>query len=408
MYLSYWFAWTINMKKLKCFSTFSQTTALAKQSKVTRHIMSRKMTTTVRRPVGETAGNTFMTYVKGAKDLKEYIEWISKLVVDVSHELQRDLKEEKATVQRVQLCRGGPDFSAEMCAIAHRDLVYQMTELPQSSDFLQTTRIMLSSIQQLENIRKMLVTNKQQKKTAIRKIRKIINIERRSAAGARARAEAAAEMNVHYGFMDIGEEDDDVMMVELEPRAPEESQTIKEMYRLIETVKQDHRTISKRLIEHQVRPIMIALRTRHVLAFKLAAENTICEIIHHAEKCRGFMLRCRWLALVEFCASSWWFETQKDPMDHSYYHVSAVIVGEEHEYKRFNPKKHYPVFIEQITNAEIRIVVAGVHDTQNTVEQFDLTSELLETILTEDAINAFENEQNELLIQQLQQEHMEA
>ncbi len=366
--------------------------------------MSRKMTTTTtRRTITETAGNTFMAYVKGAKDLKEYIDWISKLVVDVSHELQRDLKEEKATVQRLQLCRGGPDFSAEMCAVAHRDLVYQMTELPQSSEYLQTTGIMLSSIQQLENIRKTLVTNKQQKKTAIRRIRKIINMERRYAA-----AEAAKQMMNHHDdggdcLLTTGENDDDVMMVELEPRAAEDSQTIEEMYQLIEMIKQDHRTISRHLIEHQVRPIMIALRTRHVLAFKHAAENTICEIIHHAEKCRGFMLRCRWLALVEFCASSWWFETQKDPMDHSYYYVSAVIVGEEeeNEFKRFNPKKHYPTILDQLMNAEIRIVVTG-DDSRIKVEEFDLTSELSETIFTEDAINAFENAQNDLVIQQLQ------
>lgn len=362
--------------------------------------MSRKMTTTtVRRPTA-TAGNTFMTYVKGAKSLKVYIEWISKLVVDVSHELQRDLKEEKATIQRIQFCRGGPDFSAELCAIAHRDFVHEMTELPQSSEYLQTMGIMMSSIQQLENIRKMLVNNKQQKKIAIRKIRKIINIERQSTAAA-AGAEASATEVIHDGCVATGEDDDDVIMVEDEPHAAEDSQTIKELYQLIEMIKQDHRTISKRLIEHQVRPIMIALRTRHVLAFKLAAENTICEIIHHAEKCRGFMLRCRWLALVEFCASSWWFETQKDPMDHSYYYVSAVIVGEENEFKTFNPKKHYPVFIEQITNAEIRIVVTG-DDSRFRVAEFDFTSELSETILTEDAINAFENAQNDLVIQQLQ------
>ena len=290
------------------------------------------MTTTMRRPDAETAGNTFMAYVKGAKDLKEYIDGISKLVVDVSHELQRDLKEEKATIQKVQLCRGGPDFSAEMCAIAHRDFVYQMTELPQSSEYLQTRSIMLSSIQQLENIRKMLVNNKQQKKTAIRRIRKIIKMERRSAAAEAAEAAEAARQNNDdddgCGFLTPCENDDDVMMVELEPRVVEDSQTIEEMYQLIEMIKQDYRTISRHLIEHQVCPIMLALRSRHVLAFKLAAENTICEIIHHAEKCRGFLLRCRWLALVEFCASSWWFETQKDPMDHSYYYVSAVIVGE--------------------------------------------------------------------------------
>jgi hypothetical protein len=357
--------------------------------------MSRKITTT-RRPITETPGNTFMTHVKGAKGLKVYIEWISKLVVDVSHELQRDLKEEKATVQRIQFCRGGPDFSAELCAIAHRDFVHQMTELPQSSEYLQTMGIMMSSIQQLENIRKMLVNNKQQKKTAIRKIRKIINIERQSAA-----AEASVTEVIHDGCVATGEDDDDVMMVEDEPHAAEDRETIEEMYQLIEMIKQDYRTISKHLIEHQVHPIMIALRTRHVLAFKLAAENTICEIIHHAEKCRGFLLRCRWLALVEFCASSWWFETQKDPMDNSSYYVSAMIVGEENEFKRFNPKKHYPVFIEQITNADIRIVVTG-DDSQIRVAEFDLTCELSETILTEDAINAFENTQNDLIIQQLQ------
>lgn len=354
--------------------------------------------TTTRRPTNETAGNTFMANIKGTNELKKYIDWISKLVVDVSHELQHDLKQEKATLNRTRICRDGPDFLAEMCEIAHNDFVYQMTENQQSSEYLQTTGIVLSSIQQLENIRKMLVINKQQKKNAIRKIRKFIKIERRS---------AAARQNEHLvkGEVEVeGENDDDVIMVEHdEPRAAEYSETVEEMYQLIEMNKQHHRMISKHLIEHQVRPIMIALRTRHVLAFKLAAENTICEIIHHAEKCRGFMLRCRWLALVEFCASSWWFETQKDPMDHSYYHVSAVIVGEEEEndFKRFNPNKHYPTFIEHLMNAEIRIVVSDA-DSQNIVAEFDLTSELSQMILTEEAINAFENEQNDLIIQELQ------
>lgn len=357
--------------------------------------MSRK--TTTRRPITETAGNMFMSNIKRTNELKKYIDWISKLVVDVSHELQLDLKQEKATLNRTRICRDGPDVLAEKCEIAHNDFIYQMTENPQSSEYLQTTGIVLSSIQQLQNIRKMLVVNKQQKKNAIRKIRKIIKIERGS---------ATVRQNEHLAkskYEGEGEYDDDIMMDEVEPRAVEDSETAKEMYQLIKTIKQDHRAISKRLIKYQVRPIMIALRTRHILAFKLAAENTICKIIHHAEKCRGFMLRCRWLALVEFCASSWWFETQKDPMEHSYYHVSAVIVGEEeeNEFKRFSSTKHYPTFIEHLMNTEIRIVVSGV-DSRNIVAEFDLTSELSEMILTEDAINAFENAQNELIIQELQ------
>lgn len=351
------------------------------------------MTTTT-----ETAGNTFMTRVKGAKDLKEYIEWMSKMMGDVAREFQHDLKQEKAVVRRTRICRGGPDISAEMCEITHNDFVYHMTQLPQSSEYLQTTGILLGSIQQLENIRKMLVNNKQQKKTTIRRIRNIINV---------ARSAPAAAAPTLDGCVSAAEEDD-MMMVELEHPATEDCQTVKELYGLIEMTKQNHRTISKRLIEEQVCPIMRALRTRHILAFKLAAENTIGEIIHHAEKCRAFMLRCRWLALVEYCASSWWLETQKDPMDPSYYHVSAVIVGEEEEdeFKKFNPKKQYPAFLDQLMNAEIRIVVTG-DDSRIRVAAYELTRELSETILTEDAINAFENTQNDLLIRQLQQQQQQ-
>ena len=226
------------------------------------------MTTT-----NETAGNTFITRVKGAKDLKEYIEWMSKMMGDVAREFQHDLKQEKAVVRRTRICRGGPDFSAEMCEIAHNDFVYQMTQLTQASEYLQTTDILLGSIQQLENIRKMLVNNKQQKKTTIRRIRHIINVARSAAA-------AAAAAPTLDGCVSAAEEDD-MMMVELEHPATEDCQTVKELYGLIEMTKQNHRTISKRLIEEQVCPIMRALRTRHVLAFKLAAENTIGEIIHH-------------------------------------------------------------------------------------------------------------------------------
>jgi len=330
------------------------------------------MSTTTTRHTEETVGTIFMPRVKGVKELNTYIEQISKLVTDVAHEFQNDLRrQEKAIIRRSRICRGGPNVSAEMCEIAHNDFVYRMTQLPQSSEYLQMTGILLGSIQQLENIRKLLVSNKQQKKTAIRRIRSIIKGMRNAA--------------------DIDEDDQ-----ELEP---EITQTEKELRSLIEMTKEHHRVISKRLIEDQVTPIIRVLRTRHILAFKTAAENTIGEIIQHAEKCRAFLLRCRWLALVEFCASSWWFETQKDPMDPSYYQVTAVIVGEEeeNEFKRFNPKKQYPAFLDQLMNTDIRIVVIG-DDSRIRVAQYDLTRELSETILTEDAINAFENEQNDLVI----------
>lgn len=323
----------------------------------------------------ETVGTIFMPRVKGVTELNTYIEQISKLVTDVAHEFQNDLRQEKAVIRRSRICRGGPNVSAEMCEIAHNDFVYHMTQLPQSSEYLQMTGILLGSIQQLENIRKLLVSNKQQKKTAIRRIRSIIKGMRKNAA------------------------DNDIDENQYQELEPETTETEKELRSLIEMTKEHHRAISKRLIEDQVAPIIRVLRTRHILAFKTAAENTIGEIIQHAEKCRAFLLRCRWLALVEYCASAWWFETQKDPMDSSYYQVTAVIVGEEeeNEFKRFNPKKQYPAFLDQLMNTDIRIVVTG-DDSRIRVAQYDLTRELSETILTEDAINAFENEQNDLVI----------
>jgi len=330
------------------------------------------MSTTTTRHTEETVGTIFMSRVKGVKELNTYIKQISKLVTDVAHEFQNDLRQEKAVIRRTRICRGGPNVSAEMCEIAHNDFVYHMTQLPQSSEYLQTTGILLGIIEQLENIRKLLVTNKQQKKMAIRRIRSIIK-----------------------GMQNAANIEEDQYQ-ELEP---EMTETQKELRSLIEMTKEHHRAISKRLIEDQVAPIIRVLRTRHILAFKTAAENTIGEIIQHAEKCRAFLLRCRWLALVEYCASAWWFETQKDPMDSSYYQVTAVIVGEEeeNEFKRFNPKKQYTAFLDQLMNTDIRIVVTG-DDSRNRVAQYDLTNELSETILTEDAINAFENEQNDLVI----------
>lgn len=347
-----------------------------------------------------TAGNTFIMEVKGAKELKKYIESIYELVVGVSYEFNQDLKQKNANVERMRICRGVHDFSAEMCVVAHNDFVKEMTELPQFSEYLKTASVVLSSINQLEHIRKMLVNNKQQKKTAIRRIRKIINMERATSSSGGCGGSALAPGHGH-GDGDGHVSDDDMMMIELESPASKVSQ---ELSGLVEMTKQHHRTISAQLIHEQVHPIMRALRTQFILDYKLVVEETIGKIIHHAEKCRAFMLRCRWLALVEYCASSWWHETQKDPMDHSSYSISAVIVGEEND--RFNPQKPYTAFIEELTKTPVRIVVTGTHtddDRQKHVVScvsYDLSQELAETILTEDAINAFENEQNDLWIQQ--------
>jgi hypothetical protein len=392
-------------------------------------------TTTIQYTRTGTVENTIINNVKGVKQLKEYINWISKIITDVSCELQEDLKQEKAMVRRNEICRDGPNFYAEMCVNAHKEFIMRMTELPEFSQYLNTKSILLESADQLENIRKILVSNKQQKKTAIRRIRKFINGVKSSTQS----FDNEFDFVMPPSFKNHHEPDGEDLMIgncihydddddEHESRAttginePEMNESVEELLRLITMIKQKYRTNSKRLMETQVCPIIHALRTKHIVAYKLAAENTIGRIIYHAQKCRDYMVRCRWLALIEYCASSWWFETQKDPMDNSSYTITAEIVGDEDN--TFNPNKQYAAFMEDLMNADICILVTstqteeprGFSDNDDVSSQvfearlaykYELSRELAETILTEDAIISFENQQNDILIQQLQQEHRE-
>lgn len=393
-------------------------------------------TTTIQYTRTGTVENTIINNVKGVKQLKEYINWISKIITDVSCELQEDLKQEKAIVRRNEICRNGPNFHAEMCVNAHKEFIMRMTELPVFSQYLNAKGILLESIDQLENIRKIIVRNKQKKKTAIRRIRKIINGVKSSTQS----IDNDCDFVMPPSFKNHDEPDGEDLMIgncihydddddEHESRAttginePEMNESVEELLRLITMIKQNYRTNSKRLMETQVSPIIYALRTKHIVAYKLAAENTIGRIIYHAEKCRAYMVRCRWLALIEYCASSWWFETQKDPMDHSSYTITAEIVGDEDN--TFNPNKQYTTFMEDLMNADICILVTSTQTEDHhrghidnddvssqlfdsrVVYKYELSRELAETILTEDAIISFENQQNDILIQQLQQEHRE-
>ena len=388
-------------------------------------------TTTIQYTTSGTVEDTIINNVKGVKELNEYINWISKIIADVSCELQEDLKQEKAMVRRNEICRDGPNFYAEMCVNAHKEFIMRMTELPEFSQYLNTKSILLESADQLENIRKILVSNKQQKKTAIRRIRKFINGVKSSTQSFDNEFDFVMPPSFKNHHEPDGEDlmdDDNCIHHEHESRAttgidePEMNESVEELLGLITMIKQNYRTFSKRVIETQVCPIIHALRTKHIVAYKLAAENTIGRIIYHAQKCRDYMVRCRWLALIEYCASSWWFETQKDPMDNSSYTITAEIVGDED--KIFNPNKQYAAFMEDLMNADICILVTstqteeprGFSDNDDVSSQvfearlaykYELSRELAETILTEDAIISFENQQNDILIQQLQQEQEE-
>jgi hypothetical protein len=217
----------------------------------------------------------------------------------------------------------------------------------------------------------MLVTNKQQKKTAIRKIQDIIKL---------VKEQERQEQRVPSPTFDFvttmsTDDNDDQYDVVLEA---EDSTIVKALKAQIETTKQNHRTISRNLLE-QVNSIMRALRRNNV-ELKKSAEHTVGEIIHHAEKCRAFIAKCFDYSVLLYCASAWWHQTQKDAMDDGYYHLEVEAVDPEET--KFNPNAPAP------TEHHLRICVFrgnSIHP-NDLVHVYDFDQDFAQAIYTQETI----------------------
>ena len=195
-----------------------------------------------------TAANTFVIRVNGCAELKQYIQDTTQFVQDIRAELDADLTQPKAVVPFTR--------EHEMTALKHACFVRDKVR-NQTSAFAVAESAIHEALAQLEIIRKMLVNNKQKKRTTVRGIQKII-----------------AEMHACISA--------------LEGTIETNASPIQQLRQLKESTKQHHRTVSRSLLQHANR-ILIAMRTKHILAYKLAAQDAVGEIIHHAEKCRAFI-----------------------------------------------------------------------------------------------------------------------
>lgn len=231
------------------------------------------------------ANQIFTTNIKGPKDLKEYIRRNNELIQAVREEFDNDLKQPLARVVEPNTFLGSRKFDVTMCRISHDDFVHSETVLPQNSEFIQAEQVITEHMKALEGFRKMLVTNKQQKRTALREIRRTIANERS------ALALPPPPVTEAQGQM-LGDEPFECF---LEYEGP----AIKGLKQLAKTMKQNHKTIARNILQ-QVQPIIVAMRTRLILTYKLAAENTIGKIIHHAEKCRSFIVECCRFGCIEY------------------------------------------------------------------------------------------------------------
>jgi hypothetical protein len=332
----------------------------------------------------KTTGNiNFINKVNGANDLRQFIDQQLRFIQQTRQELHTDIQQPRATITRLPNFLNNTDwrFRAELCQNDHMSFVHKRTGLPQFSTWLQTESTHNEALDQLEHLRKMLVTNKQQKKTGIRKIHDIIKLvkeqERQEQRLPSPTFDFVTTMSTddHDDDHDDHDDRDDRHDVVLEA---ENSIIVNALKAQIEITKQNHRTISRNLLE-QVNSIMRAVRRNNV-ELKKSAEYTVGEIIHHAEKCRAFISKCFDYSVLLYCASAWWNQTQKDAMDDGYYHIEVEPVNPEES--TFNPNAAAP------TEHHLRICVfkGNSINPNDLIHVYDFDQDLAQAIYTQETI----------------------
>jgi len=320
------------------------------------------------------------TVINGAKDLKNYITGNTQLLQKMREEFLRDIQQPAAVVQHATLTfprNTSWSFRADLCRADHASFVYKRTGLPQFSTFLQNEEKLNDALEQLDQLRKMLVTNKQQKKTGTRKIHDIIKLVRQQERQDQRLPSPTFDFVTTMTTDDDDEQDhyDDDHAIILEA---DDSTIVKALKAQIETTKQNHLTISHNLLQ-QVNPIVKAVR-RYIVDVKRSAEDSVGEIIEHAEKCRAFIAKCFDYTVLEYCAVAWWNQTQKDAMDDGYYHLEVETLHADDT--EFNPNA------AATTENNLRICVyAG-----NTIRQeslahvYDYDHDIAQAIYTQETI----------------------
>jgi hypothetical protein len=324
-------------------------------------------------PVAIATATAVPKFINGAKDLKMCIQDMTRDAESIRAEFDHDLQQPKAVVNYpdndfISIGQGNHEFNARMCQVAHSDFVYNNTQLSQSSQVLQCESVVKDCLARLEELRKMLVNNKQQKKTTINAIRRII----------------IADINSSRNSAQVFEEID------------YQSPIVVMLRGLIEQTKQNHKTINRNILD-QVRAIVLDMRTRHIRMFEQSAQQTVEAIIQHADKCRVFMAQCRHLAIVEYCANLWWTKTQKEHYHQKKYYVSALLAEDKGELKRF----HAAIAgLSAARPMNVEILVFEHNEMQSEEKEqciltYDLDEELAAEILTDEAIQTFEDDERD-------------
>lgn len=342
--------------------------------------------------------------IQGHKSLGLHIADFKEMAQNIKNGFEHDVQQPHTHVEEPDTFLGSLKFKVTMCRGAHDNVRHSAIVLPQDSKFLQLKKVVKDKLDLLENFRKIFVNNKQHRNTMVKNLKKIrcrdvktgkINNlknpnnwkKMEHTASSFKMVGSVVNDDEHGDFFEM-DTVDERNFVEIEHQSPETQR----INHLIQQIQQNHRTITRNLCK-QIEVIIRTLRT-DILAYKLAAEETIQKIIHHADLCRKFIEKCRSMARFEYCASAWWMETQRVPDDHSAYYLTAVEEGEPIE---FNASAEEYFALVSGRRAPPRILIEVQSQQRSSDDnscpivfcQF-LDKELEDKILTEEAVRAFE------------------
>jgi hypothetical protein len=274
--------------------------------------------------------------VGGANELKRRIQDYVTLVGEMKNDFERSVHSPKAQVNPTPICIPIHEYHSSQCAVRHRDFIRKITR--ESPDLSIPESNVNCALAALENFRKMLVTNKQQRKTAHKDNHRV---------------STAIQASLQ------------TTMGELEP--PMNAFSV-DLLKMDDATKQHHRTMSRNILE-EVNRLLMQLRTQFIVALQAALEDSVGKIIQHAEECREFIERTRQLALLEFCATRWFNAAQTDAMDND---------------------KEYFVGIHEIDGGGRVLKVHTFQDREEIlVATFDVDEEFVKQVLTDDSITEF-------------------
>ena len=280
--------------------------------------------------------------VRGAKELKGRIQEYVTLVNEMKNNYERSINTPEAQVVYAPICVPLHEFHASQCAVKHRDFIRKVSRESQALSIPETN--VNCALVALEKFRKMLVTNKQQRKTAHKENRRV---------------SSAIQASLQ------------TTMDDLEP--PMNAFSV-ELLKIDAAAKQHHRTMSRNILE-EVNRLLVQLRTQFISALQVALDDSVGKIVQHAEESREAIERTRRLALLEYCASRW-FHAQKEAMD---------------------PKEYF-VGIHEIEGGGGHVI--KVHTFQDREEilvaTYDVNDEFVDQVLTEESITEFAWEEQTL------------